>query len=136
MPMVGVSMDGTIVAVSSPLFTKLVATAELLTWMTESALVAGGFTNPVPVTTSVNEAVLIVPVMGAIFVMTGWVVTTVNVSGPERPPPGAVVLTTIEKSPGDNRSLAGTLAVRWLLSTKFVVSCWLFQRTVDGPLTN
>src|SRR6266851_756924 len=91
---------------------KVVVIGALLIWMTDAPLPEGGLKNPVPVTTSVNGDALTVPVIGEIWLMTGWVVTTVNVSGFEAPPPGAVVLTTTVKSPGDVRLLAPMLAVR------------------------
>src|SRR5437762_293802 len=93
-------------------------------------------TKPVPVTVSVNAALLISALLGLRPVSVGAGLFTVSVCAAEVPPPGAGVRTVTLAVPAAAMSAAVIAAVSWMVLTKVVVRAAPFHCTVVEPFTN
>ena len=97
--------DAGIAAVSCVLLTKVVVRFEPLTCTTEPLM------NLLPFTVSVNPALPAVALLGEMLARDGAGLTTASVTADEVPPPGAALLTVMERFPVDAISLAEIEAV-------------------------
>src|SRR5439155_13134505 len=118
-----------IAAVSWMVLTKVVGRAAPF-----HCTVVEPFTNPVPVTVSVNAAPPTVALVGTSAVIVGMGLLTGNVCAAEVPPPGVGVTTVTCGVAAVAMSAAVIAAVSWVALTKVVVRVLPFQRTVE-PLS-
>ena len=120
--------DAGMAALSWVLLTNVVVRVEPLTCTTEP------LTKLPPLTVSVNAPLPAVVLLGEMFDKDGAGLTTASVNGDDVPPPGAALLTVMERFPGDATSLAGMDAVSWVELTNVVVRADPLTCTSD-PLT-
>ncbi len=87
-----------------------------------------------PLTVSVNPALPAVTLLGEILDKDGTGLLTASASADEVPPPGAALVTLMDRVPGDAMSPAGIVAVSCVPLTKVVLRLEPFTCTTD-PFT-